>query len=80
MNGTGISGGFTGELCIPVQRRKHKKKRINKKWLKRYGYRIVYAECKMCGLQINEDGTYLTNKMPIQLGKENICVRSYTNN
>lgn len=26
------------EMQIPVQRRKHKKKRINKKWAKRYGY------------------------------------------
>ena len=25
----------------PVQRRKHKKKRINKKWLKKYGYKIL---------------------------------------
>lgn len=24
----------------PVQRRKHKKRRINKKWLKKYGYKI----------------------------------------
>ena len=25
----------------PVQRRKHKKRRINKKWLKRYGYKTL---------------------------------------
>lgn len=25
----------------PVQRRKHKKKRINKKWLKKYGYKTL---------------------------------------
>ena len=25
----------------PVQRRKHKKKRINKKWMKKYGYKIL---------------------------------------
>lgn len=27
------------QVTKPVQRRKHKKKRINKKWLKKYGYR-----------------------------------------
>ena len=29
----------TGEY---IQRRKHKKKRINKKWMKRYGWKPVY--------------------------------------
>lgn len=31
-------------IVIPdkkVQKRKHKRKRINKKWLKRYGYNII---------------------------------------
>lgn len=29
------------QVTKPVQRRKHKKKRINKKWLKKYGYKIL---------------------------------------
>lgn len=28
-------------LCNRVQLRKHHKRRINKKWLKRYGYKLV---------------------------------------
>ena len=28
-------------LCNRVQLRKHRKHRINKKWLKRYGYKLV---------------------------------------
>ena len=45
---TGIVGEFEGyplyatTYCADlVQARKHKKKRINKKWLKRYGMRAV---------------------------------------
>lgn len=37
-----LMGGYTGYTVIVttkyVQRRRHKKKRINKKWIKRYGY------------------------------------------
>lgn len=29
------------QIPKPVQKRKHKKKRINKKWMKRYGYTMV---------------------------------------
>ena len=29
------------QVTKPVQKRKHKKKRINKKWLKKYGYKIL---------------------------------------
>lgn len=28
-------------LTKPIQRRRHKKKRINKKWLKKYGYKLL---------------------------------------
>lgn len=31
---------------IEVQKRKHKKKRINKKWIKRYGYKIIHIPKK----------------------------------
>lgn len=41
-----------------VQRRRHKKKRINKKWAKRYGYKQILVTSK--GWQINTytDGTF----------------------
>lgn len=32
---------ITDMITKDVQARKHRKKRINKKWLKRYGYKIV---------------------------------------
>ena len=44
----GIVGDFMGykiivseSCCDYVQARRHKKKRINKKWLKRYGIKLV---------------------------------------
>ena len=34
------------DKVIKTQRRKHKKKRINKKWLKRYGYKVdIHKSC-----------------------------------
>lgn len=43
----------TYKIQIPIitQRRKHKKKRINKKWL-RYGYNTTYIEMDVCKLGI----------------------------
>lgn len=41
-----------------VQVRKHKKKRINKKWAKKYGYKIVHKISKGWVLAYHEDGTF----------------------
>jgi hypothetical protein len=41
--------------AIPV--RKHKKKRINKKWLKRYGYKEIVVESKGWEINYHIDGT-----------------------
>ena len=40
-----------------VQVRKHKKKRINKKWLKRYGYKKVIVNSKGWDMKTYTDGT-----------------------
>lgn len=40
-----------------VQARKHKKRRINKKWLKRYGYKVVLVDAKGWKMKMNTDGT-----------------------
>lgn len=40
-----------------VQARKHKKKRINKKWLKRYGYKKVIVNSKGWNIKTHTDGT-----------------------
>ena len=41
-----------------VQYRTHKKKRINKKWLKRYGYKQVNVTSKGWQLNTYTDGTF----------------------
>lgn len=40
-----------------IQVRKHKKKRINKKWLKRYGYKKVIVNSKGWDMKMYTDGT-----------------------
>lgn len=40
-----------------VQVRKHKKKRINKKWIKRYGYKTVIVNSKGWDVKTYTDGT-----------------------
>ena len=44
----------TNAITKEVQRRTHRKKRINKKWLKRYGYKTVpdHGRVLMMGNQI----------------------------
>lgn len=42
----------------PVQRRKHKKRRINKKWLKKYGYKILVDFRDGWHIQSYADGHY----------------------
>ena len=39
-----------------VQARKHKKRRINKKWLKRYGYKQMIVESKGWKMKTDTDG------------------------
>lgn len=39
-----------------VQARKHKKRRINKKWLKRYGYKEMFVDTKCWKMKTNTDG------------------------
>lgn len=56
-----------------VQIKRHKKKRINKKWAKRYGYNAVIKRCSMknCSISLingNEDSLTV-------IGKENKWLR-----
>ena len=41
-----------------VQVRKHKKKRINKKWLKRYGYKIIHVTSQGWKITTYTDGSF----------------------
>ena len=41
-----------------VQAKTHKKKRINKKWLKRYGYKQILCKTKGLELHYYTDGTF----------------------
>lgn len=46
------------QYLVPVQKRKHKKKRINKKWLKQYGYANDSIIHKGWKLKTYTDGTF----------------------
>ena len=48
---------FTLEGLLPhlVQVKRHKKKRINKKWAKRYGYKTVFEPVKLTNVQFFSD-------------------------
>ena len=63
---------ITNAITKTVQARTHKKKRINKKWLKWYGYKEVQDENKTYMI---DDKLYMTqrcyNKMKKILEKEN---------
>lgn len=50
--------GFSVIFSKPyqVQRRRHKKKRINKKWAKRYGYVTKYKKVKLDEVYFKESG------------------------
>lgn len=43
------------EIPKIVQVRKHKKKRINKKWAKRYGYKTIYETKKAKAMDVTID-------------------------
>ena len=47
-HGSDITGGTVlFHQPVQVQVRRHKKKRINKKWAKRYGYKTVFKSLKL---------------------------------
>lgn len=49
---------YTIEYTKYVQARKHKKKRISKKWLKRYGYKPVQVRTEGWKMRTYEDGSF----------------------
>lgn len=58
--GVDISGkpdSYTIQYSKIVQARKHKKKRINKKWIKRYGYKQIWFNSKGWKMKYYKDGT-----------------------
>ena len=46
------------DYSVYVQVRRHKKKRINKKWAKRYGYKCVTRTTKGWNLKTYGDGSF----------------------
>lgn len=50
---------ITDMITKDVQARKHRKKRINKKWLKRYGYKIVPDDKK---IYATKDAIFMTKR------------------
>lgn len=50
---------YSFQLYVMVQARKHKKKRINKKWLKRYGYKPTVVKSDNWNIREDiENGRY----------------------
>ena len=59
----GIWSAFAGIPIIVVpdskkQNKTHKKKRINKKWAKRYGYKQIVVNSKGWKIKNNTDGSF----------------------
>lgn len=46
-----------GKSPYQVQIRRHRKKRINKKWAKRYGYKTMFKTVKMTDVQFRQNET-----------------------
>lgn len=51
-----MSDAYDVQFIKFVQARKHKKRRINKKWLKRYGYKQMIVESKGWKMKTDTDG------------------------
>lgn len=49
---------YNFQIMKVKQARKHKKKRINKKWIKRYRYEQILVDCKGWKLKTHTDETY----------------------
>lgn len=68
--GRGCDISYSIQLSEPYQEqiRKHKKKRINKKWAKRYGFRTKYKNFRFNEVSIVPRGTgvceFTTNRIP----------------
>ncbi len=63
----GMSVFITNMITKDVQARKHRKKRINKKWIKRYGMKIVEDDSKIIA---TKEMLFMTRKCFQRLNKE----------
>lgn len=56
--------GFKYEIIYTkvIQARRHRKKRINKKWAKKYGYKQVFVKSSGWEMTVNTDGTVTVTK------------------
>ena len=50
---------ITNQIVKDIQARKHRKKRINKKWLKRHGHKVVPDDTKIIA---TADKLFMTRK------------------
>ena len=73
--GVGILAGYrvitTNFMCARVRAKKHRKRRIDKKWLKRYGFKQV--PLKEIYLDTNNRTIYMHPQMLAKL--EEYCLR-----
>ncbi len=64
----------TTAITKQVQRRRHRKRRINKKWLKRYGYKTVLDDEKIIRVG---DRLYATPNMVKKLVETSASLKDY---
>lgn len=66
LNGDCTSFTIEGKVPRQVQVRMHKKKRINKKWVKRYGFKTVFKPIRLTNVKFNkQDGDTIGFEIPI---------------
>lgn len=53
-----VPASYTISYVKIVQARKHKKKRINKKWLKKYGFKQIRVESNGWKIHYRDDNTF----------------------
>lgn len=59
---TDVDTKFTLEFPFIRQARRHRKKRINKKWLKRYGIVKEIIRVNNCEVKVEKECTYIITK------------------
>ena len=62
---SGLPDAYDVQFIKIVQVRKHKKRRINKKWEKRYGYKPITVTCKGWQMESFADGDVVFTKLHI---------------
>lgn len=64
LNGDCTSFTIEGKVPRQVQVRRHKKKRINKKWAKRYGFKTIFETIRLTNVEFNREDDTIGFEIP----------------